>query len=85
MDDLTFALNEASTEYSVIRCSVYTHGNLVIPSEYKDLPVTSIGDSAFRGLDGFKDTENTFYSLKSVTIPDSVTSIEKLLSTAALA
>ena len=39
--------------------------NLVIPNEYKDKPITSIADGAFRGC--------TY--LLSVTIPDNVTSI----------
>ncbi|OPZ35883.1 MAG: hypothetical protein BWY98_00604 [Tenericutes bacterium ADurb.BinA155] len=38
---------------------------IVIPSEYNGLPVTTIGDYAFKG----------FAALTSITIPDSVTSI----------
>ena len=40
-------------------------GSLTIPSKFGDIPVTSIGESAFRGCE----------SLTSVTIPDSVTRI----------
>jgi hypothetical protein len=41
-------------------------GNVTIPSTIDGLPVTSVGDAAFRRLD----------SVSSVTIPDSVTKIE---------
>ena len=40
---------------------------VVIPSEYRGIPVTSIGEGAFSGC----------RSLASVTIPEGVTSIEK--------
>ena len=50
--------------YRVVDCE-YNTTRVKIPSTYKGLPVTSIGDKAFYGC----------YKLKSVTIPDSVTSI----------
>ena len=63
--DLTFALNDNGKSYSVSACNESAKGELLIPSTYNGLPVTSIGSSAF------------YYCeiLTSVTIPDSVTSI----------
>ena len=61
---LVFELLNNNT-YSVIGYDG-TPTNLVIPSNYNDLPVTNVGNSAF-----FECS-----SLLSVTIPDSVTSID---------
>ena len=63
--DLTITPNEAETECSVSDCLTTASGSLDIPSTYNDLPVTSIGNAAFRDCT----------SLTYVTIPDSVTSI----------
>ena len=64
VDDLSFTLNDAATEYSVSDCLDTATGSLDIPSVYNGLPVTSIGSSAF-----FNN------ALINVKIPDSVTSI----------
>ncbi|MBR2876365.1 MAG: leucine-rich repeat domain-containing protein, partial [Clostridia bacterium] len=62
---LSFTLNEDEESYSVTGCSEDASGELVIPSTYNGLPVTSIGDCAFEYCE----------SLTSITIPDNVTSI----------
>ena len=67
-ESLSYELNEDGVSYSVTGMGECTKRNIVIPSEYKGLPVTAIGESAF--VD-YNDT----YRLKSVTIPDSVTTI----------
>ena len=51
--------------YTVAGIGSCTDTNVVIPSEYKDLPVTAISYQAFYDCS----------SLTSITIPDSVTSI----------
>jgi hypothetical protein len=63
-EGLVFTLNSAGTEYSVTGCT-QSNPNVVIPSIYKGLRVTSIGDKAFYNCS----------SLTSVMIPNSVTSI----------
>ncbi len=67
IDDLTFTLSSDGTYYHISGCNTFAEGDLVIPEEYKDLPVKCIDDSAFNGCVG----------LTSLTIPDSVTSIGK--------
>ena len=72
-DDLTFVLNADKKSYSV---SKYSESNItdegtewvdvVIPSEYKGLPVTKINSYAFKNCE----------AVKSIVIPDSVTVIE---------
>ncbi len=65
IDDLTFELNDDGVSYSVADCDTSASGELVIPTTYNGLPVTSIGRWAFEDCT----------SLTSITIPDSVTSI----------
>lgn len=63
-----FTLNEDGESYSVVAAWEVTDTSvtsIVIPYEYKGLPVTTLG------RDSFKDRD----ALKSVTIPNSVTSI----------
>ena len=60
---LAYALNNDGKSYSVIGIDTCTDVNIVIPSTYNDLPVTSIA---------------SLYSsnIVSITIPESVTNIE---------
>lgn len=62
---LTFTLNSDGVSYSVSDCDTNTTGDFLIPSTYKGLPVTRIGDAAFVHCT----------NLTSITIPVSVTKI----------
>ena len=64
-EGLSYELNKEGTGYTVSGIGTATDTDIVIPSEYKGLPVTSIGDWAFHSCT----------SLTSIDIPDSVTSI----------
>ena len=86
--DLTFALNSSRDSYYIRNCKSTASGELVIPSTYRNKPVSSIGNAAFRNKSSLTsiiipdsvisiDT-NAFYGctgLTSITIPDSITSI----------
>ena len=54
----------ADGQVTITDCDSYEEGELIIPSIIEGLPVTSIGDAAFR-----------LSRLRSIIIPDSVTSI----------
>ena len=62
---LKYELSYDGTSYSVIGIGTCTDRDIVIPSTYNNLPVTSIAEKAFYECS----------SLTSVVIPDSVTSI----------
>ena len=62
---LEFVLSADGTSYTLVGIGTCVSEDVVIPSTYNDLPVTSIGDSAFRNCE----------SLTSVAIPNSVISI----------
>ena len=62
--DLTYELNTESTGYEITGYTG-TGGDVVIPSAYKGLPVTSIGSYAFQN----------YAFLTSIDIPSSVTSV----------
>lgn len=64
-EGLSYSLNEKGNGYIVDGIGTFDGVDLVIPSEYDNLLVTSIGDRAFRNCN----------KLKSVTIPDSVIKI----------
>ena len=86
---LKYTLNDDKASYSVTGVGSFKGGELVIPSKYNGLPVTSIGSSAFyecSSLTGVVMGDsvtsiggsafNGCSSLTSVVIPDSVTSID---------
>ena len=62
---LTYSLNAGDTSYSVIYPSC-TAGDVIIPSAYNGLPVTSIVTAFYNCT-----------TITSVTIPNSVTSIDE--------
>ena len=61
---LIYELNNEGTEYSIIGCNDCP-SDIIIPTSYNGLPVTSIGKSAFYN----------WWNLKSVTIPSGIISI----------
>ena len=66
-EGLKYTPSDDGSHYIVSGMGAATTTDIVVPSTYNDLPVTSIGDSAFKDCT----------TLTSVTIPDSVTSIGK--------
>lgn len=62
---LEYVLNKDNNSYSVVSVGTCQDTDIVIPSKYEDKPVTVIWANAFNG----------YTSLKSITIPESVTSI----------
>ena len=64
-EGLEFKLNDDTASYTVAGIGSCTDTDVVIPSEYNGLPVTTIGMHAFNGCT----------NLASITIPDSVTNI----------
>ncbi|MGC6582711.1 MAG: leucine-rich repeat protein [Akkermansiaceae bacterium] len=78
LDDLTYTTNNG--EVTITGLKSFTTGELVIPATIEGIPVTSIGESAFKGEDLIFDDDGVpeiiqLHSLTSITIPDSVTSI----------
>ncbi|MGM9666325.1 MAG: leucine-rich repeat domain-containing protein [Eubacteriales bacterium] len=63
-DTIIFTLNSDNSSYSLTNYDGTTP-KMAIPAEYKGLPVTSIGDNAFKDCT----------TLTSITIPDSITAI----------
>ena len=61
----SFSLDGDAQSYTITAVDPLISGELILPSQYRGLPLTSIGTSAFSGCS----------SLTSVSIPDGVTSI----------
>ena len=80
---LEYELNADEKSYTVTGFGTWKGTNLVIPSEYNNLPVTAIGEAAFYNdyyllpIGGWEDLEYRYNSvpITSVIIPDSVTTI----------
>ena len=64
-EGLEYELNDDGKGYTVSGKGTCKDTNLIIPSTYNNLPVTSIGDSAFFGCT----------NLVNIRLPDSITSI----------
>lgn len=64
-EGLEYELNTAGTAYTVVGIGTCTDTDVIIPTTYNGLPVTSIGESAFYHV----------LDMVSVEIPDSVTDI----------
>ena len=86
--NLQYSLNFEGTAYTVTGIGTVIATDIVIPSTYLDVPVTAIGESAFRNcaitsvtVEGSNLTSisnyafNSCESLTAVSIPESVTSI----------
>ena len=71
-EGLEYILNEDGQSYSVFGLGSCRDVYLIIPSTYNGLPVTGIVEGAFRGSSG-NSIGGVFF--KSVTIPESITSI----------
>lgn len=63
---LSYAVNSDNMSYSVVDIGTCNDTDIIIPTKYENLPVTSIGREAFAGCEG----------LTSITLPNSVTSID---------
>ena len=69
-DKLQYQKIDGKEEYRVVGLGTYAELDLVIPSTYKGLPVTEIGEEAFS-----VNINSAMIYVTSITIPDSVTSI----------
>lgn len=89
---LTFTLSEDGKSYSVKAKSSYISGEVVIPSTYNDIPVTTIEHSGFHDCIGVTniiipsniksieyDAFRNCTGLTEITIPSSVTNIEYMV------
>ncbi len=90
--DYTFELNDDGASLSITDCENTVSGQVEIPSEFLDIPITQISSEAFKNCVNISriiipDTVKIIgngafrgcYNLESVNIPSSVTNIEKNL------
>ena len=61
---LTYELNEAGDAYTVVSIGRCRDAKVILPAEYKGLPVTAIGEYAFKGS-----------NITKITITENITSI----------
>ena len=76
---LTYTLNEDGASYSVTGLGTCTDTEIIIPSTYEGKPVTAIGEMAFLGADMDDLNAGTItliHNITSITIPNTVTTIE---------
>lgn len=85
---LELALDESNSAYTVLGIGECKDSDIIIPSEYNDLPVKSIDSGAFyktsitsvvipEGIETIKSHAFSYCkSLESITLPDSLTKIE---------
>ena len=69
---LEFALSETGDSYIVSDVGTCTASEIVIPSTYKGLPVTEIGESAFGIIVSGSNVHSSRRNITQVTIPSSV-------------
>lgn len=66
---LEYSLNADGKSYTVIGMGEATDTDVIIPPKHNGLPVTAIGDKAFKGY------YNSAVKVESIIVPDSVTEI----------
>ena len=64
-EPLKYSINSSGNAYTVSGVNDYTLTSIAVPATHEDLPVTAIGDNAFRD----------WKKLTSITLPDSIKSI----------
>ena len=86
---LTFSLSSDKTYYTITKCNANVEGKIILPSIYKNLPVTKIGTEAFSNCQKITEViipegflfigKNAFYNclgLEKVIISNTVTTLD---------